>query len=132
MGESFYFGDLMFQIVPLFIGLIFIIVIGSILVSIFKGIGTWKKNEQSPRLSVPATIVSRRTHVSRRGGDLNDNHISTTYSTYFVTFEFESGDRSEFKISGKEYGLLAEGDYGILTFQRTRFLNFNRNQEQIN
>jgi hypothetical protein len=32
----------------------------------------------------------------------------------------------EFHISGKEYGLLSEDDTGILTFQGTRYLDFER------
>ena len=42
------------------------------------------------------------------------------------TFEFESKDRTEFRVNGKEYGMIAEGDYGKLKFQGTRFLEFNR------
>ncbi|NMA03148.1 MAG: DUF2500 domain-containing protein, partial [Clostridiales bacterium] len=43
---------------------------------------------------------------------------------YYVTFQVESGDRMEFRVSGKEYGLLAEGDVGKLTFQGTRYHEF--------
>ena len=32
----------------------------------------------------------------------------------------------EFAIRGTEYGLLAEGDRGKLTFQGTRYLGFQR------
>ena len=45
---------------------------------------------------------------------------------YYVTFQVESGDRMELSVRGKEYGLLAEGDYGRLTFQGTRYLGFQR------
>ena len=38
----------------------------------------------------------------------------------------ESGDRIELKVSGKEYGMLVEQDSGILTFQGTRYLDFER------
>ena len=34
----------------------------------------------------------------------------------------------EFLVSGTEYGMLAEGDSGELTFQGTRYLNFQRNE----
>ena len=34
--------------------------------------------------------------------------------------------RSEFHVSGKEYGMLAEGDIGTLTFQGTRYIDFTR------
>ena len=52
-------------------------------------------------------------------------HTSRSTS-YYVTFEVESGDRLELRISGSEYGLLAEGDFGMLTFQGTRYLSFDR------
>ena len=42
------------------------------------------------------------------------------------TFQLESGDRMEFQVSGIEYGMLAEGDTGELTFQGTRYLAFER------
>lgn len=45
---------------------------------------------------------------------------------YYVTFEVESGDRMEFSVYGKEYGMLAEGDEGKLTFQGSRYLGFER------
>lgn len=51
---------------------------------------------------------------------------SYNYSKYFVTFEFESGDRVEMPVDGSEYGLLVEGDTGKLTFQGTRYLGFSR------
>jgi len=52
------------------------------------------------------------------------NNNSNTF--YHITFEVESGDRMELQISGREYGLLAEGDVGKLTFQGTRYKNFER------
>ncbi|TRZ38019.1 DUF2500 domain-containing protein [Niallia circulans] len=131
MPNDFYFGDSMFQFGPIFIGIVFVFVIGSILFAIFKGIGEWHKNEQSPRLSVPAVIKAKRTDVRRSSN--HDNHHSSS-TIYYVTFEFESGDRTEFHVSGKEYGLLSENDTGILNFQGTRFLGFDRksmNQENL-
>lgn len=130
MLDPFFMDDPMFQIVPIFIGIIFVIVIGGILFSAFKGIGQWQKNEQSPRLSVKAIVTSKRADVSRRTNmhhhDDHHHHSSSTHTKYFVTFEFESGDRLEFHVSGKEYGLLSEEDIGMLTFQGTRYLGFER------
>lgn len=133
MSNPFFLGDLMFQIVPIFIGIIFVIVIGGILFSVFKGIGQWHKNEQSPKLSVPALVISKRSDISRRSNmhhqhqnNLHHHSSSSTHTRYFATFEFESGDRSEFHVPGKEYGLLSEGDIGMLTFQGNRYLGFER------
>ena len=44
-------------------------------------------------------------------------------------FEVESGDRMEFSVYGEEYGMLAEGDEGKLTFQGSRYLGFERTIE---
>ena len=48
------------------------------------------------------------------------------FTTYYVTFQVESGDRMEFTVEGSEYGMLIEGDHGKLTFQGTRYLGFER------
>ena len=55
-------------------------------------------------------------------------HHTHTATSYYATFQVESGDRIEFLVSGTEYGMLAEGDSGKLTFQGTRYLNFQRNE----
>lgn len=99
--------------------LIFALVIGVFAFTLIRGVGQWHKNNNSPQLTVNASVVSRRTQVS--GG--RDTMASTWY---YITFEVESGDRMEFSVSGQEYGLLAEGDTGRLTFQGTRFLGFER------
>ena len=43
-----------------------------------------------------------------------------------VSRVYTSGDRMELRLSGAEYGMLAEGDRGRLTFQGTRYLSFER------
>ncbi len=119
----FSFGTIMFQMV-------FFCVCAVMLFLIAKKISTWNKNNHSPRLTVPATVVTKRTQVTQQqhanAGDPTGAHgFSTTTSTsYYVTFQVESGDRMELRVSRSEYGLLAEGDQGNLSFQGTRFLGF--------
>ena len=121
-------GNWLFTVGPIFIGIIFIIIFIGIIVSLFSGVRQWKKNEDSPRLSVPAIVKIKRTNVTRHSHHHHDHnsHSHSSSTTYFITFEFESGDRSEFHVSGKEYGMLAEGDIGTLTFQGTRYIDFTR------
>lgn len=71
-------------------------------------------------MSREAKVVTKRTEVS--GG--SENFGSSTF--FFVTFQFENGERLEFGVFGKEHGMLCEGDLGILTYQGTRYLEFNR------
>jgi len=121
-------GDWLFTVAPIFIGIIFVIIFIGIIVRLFSGLRQWKKNEDSPRLSVPAIVKIKRTNVTRHSHHHHDHnsHSHSSSTTYFITFEFESGDRSEFHVSGKEYGMLAEGDSGTLTFQGTRYIDFTR------
>ena len=110
--------------------IVFLLVTGTFIVVIVKGIGEWNRNNHSPRLTVSATVAAKRTNVSRHHhGGVNDIHHHHTSTTYYVTFQVESGDRMEFCISGQQYGLLIEGDCGKLTFQGTRYLGFERTYE---
>ena len=43
---------------------VFVIVIGTFIVTAIRGIGQWSKNNNSPRLTVPATVVTKRTNVT--------------------------------------------------------------------
>lgn len=42
------YGDWLFTVVPLFIGIIFVIVFIKVIVSVSSGLSQWKKNEDSP------------------------------------------------------------------------------------
>ena len=117
------FDDLMFTIVPIFICIIFILVFGIIICAIISSAKQWKKNNDSPVLSVDAVVVAKRTNVSHYH---DDSMHSSSSTTYYVTFEVDSGDRMELKVQGTEYGMLIEQDRGKLTFQGTRYLGFKR------
>ena len=82
---------------------------------IAKNIGQFIENENSPVLTVPATIVDmrRKTH----------HHHS---HSYHVTFEVENGERMELRVKRYEYSELTIGDRGMLTHQGTRYKGFER------
>lgn len=115
--------DLMFSIFPFLFITVFVIVIGTFIVMAVRGAVTWSKNNASPRLTVSAQVVTKRTQVSHHHHQDSMGHTSTAY---YATFQVESGDRMELHVSGSEYGMLAEGDAGDLTFQGTRYLGFER------
>lgn len=121
------FGFAGFGLFSIMFTLVFTLVTGTFIVIAVKGISQWNKNNHSPRLTVPATVVAKRTNVSRhRHGGAGNHHHHHTSTTYYVTFQVESGDRMELHVAGHEYGLLIEGDRGNLTFQGTRYLGFER------
>lgn len=109
-GFGFSSFENMFAIVLVIVVIGFIVVIGSFIVMAVRGTAQWNRNNQSPRLTVDAELVSRRTEVStfHHGGHNGTDmcHISSS-TTYYVTFQVDSGDRMEFSVSGQEYGLLA-------------------------
>ena len=97
---------------------VFVFVTGMVIAVFARNITTWNRNNHSPRLTVPARVVSRRAEITHH------QHSHSTW--YYATFEVDSGDRMELNMTGQEYGMLAEGDQGMLTFQGTRFLGFER------
>ena len=121
----------MFNIIELLFPVIFILIFIMIIFTLAKGISTWHKNNNSPRLTVSARIVAKRQnttyHNQPNAGDTSGAHgyHTTSSTTYYVTFQVESGDRIEMSVSCSEYGKLTEGDEGKLTFQGTRYLQFN-------
>ncbi len=108
----------------------FLVFLGIFLAVSIRSLGQWNKNNRSPRLTVGALVTAKRTNVShhRHSGAGGVGHTASS-TTYYATFEVESGDRMELQLSGQDYGLLAEGDRGYLTFQGSRYLGFEREQQ---
>lgn len=87
-------------------------------VVVFKSVKEWGKNNRSPRLSVRAKVADKRSYVRHA----NNGRVTS----YYATFEFEGGDRTELRVPRDEFGLLVAGDEGTLSFQGTRYLGFGR------
>ena len=114
-----------FDLFGILFAIMFVAVAAVIIATAVKSLSQWHTNNNSPRLTVPATVVSKRTNVSHHhtGSAAGQYHTSTTY---YATFQVESGDRMELQMNGQDYGMLVEGDRGRLTFQGTRYLDFQR------
>jgi len=117
-----------FEFVPIFISLIFVIILCGLVYTVISGLAEWVRNNGLPIKEEAACIVAKRSDV--RGGmshlhsHLHSHRRTSTY--YFVTFELDSGERVEFGVPGTEYGLLVEGDEGMRTYQGTRYHGFHR------
>ena len=105
-----------FGLFGVFFMLMFLLVAGVIIYTLVKSARQGIHNSRSPQLTVEAAVVAKRTKV---WGE-------RSRTSYYVTFQVESGDRMELQLEGEQYGLLAEGDRGQLTFQGTRYLGFER------
>lgn len=123
-GYGMGFGG--FQIFQLLFFIAFFGIFLVFLISAGKGIAQWGKNNRSPRLTVNAAVVAKRENVNVHHHHGNGAGHTTRSTTYYVTFQFDAGDRLELRLPGREYGLLTEGDTGLLTFQGTRYLSFER------
>ncbi len=97
--------------------IMFIGIASFIVISIVRNVRKNAENARMPQETLHARVVAKRTNV---WGD----HATTSY---YVTFELDTRERAELKLSGAQYGMLAEGDDGMLTYQGDRFLEFQRN-----
>ena len=96
-----------------FIGLLVPILIAGVIVLVAR-----KRNDRFPQLTMPASVVAKRTYVRLDDGE--------SFTFYYATFQFENGKRLELTIPRNQIGYLIEGDQGHLTFQGSRFLGFER------
>ncbi|MGG3283344.1 DUF2500 domain-containing protein [Paenibacillus solani] len=131
-GPSFGGGfDFMFTLVPIIIGIGFVVVIGGL---IFNG-ARYVKNAKSPRTSEYARVVSKRMDVRHHTNHQNDNngmmHSSNSSRTYYyITLEFDNGERREFLDVKNLYGLVVEGDTGYAAIQGDWIVAFEREMQQ--
>ena len=89
---------------------------------IVKGIAQFIKNENSPVMTVPATVVDMR----RKTHHHHHNHGHHHSHSYHVTFELENAERLELRVLRYDYRDLAIGDSGMLIYQGTRYKGFER------
>lgn len=117
--------DIMFSLVPIFIVIVFVIVI----VGILTNGARYVKNASAPRSSRYARIVSKRIDVRHNSSNhAGDHHIhsSTSRTYYYITLEFDNGERQEYLDVKKLYGLVAEGDVGYAAVQGDWIVAFER------
>ena len=86
------------------------------IIMLVKGIARERNNSRQPVKTAEARVVGKRIKVS---GD-------PAYTHYFATFEAYNSERTEFVVEEGLYGLLVEGDTGMLTYQGYKALDFRR------
>ena len=109
-----------FLIIPIFIVLCFVIVFGGIIYVLVRAISQVSYNSSQPVEVVATTIVGKRTSTRGGGGD------SMVTTSNYVTSETEDGVRRQLSLGGSEYGLLVEGDKGMLSSQGSHYKGFHR------
>ena len=105
-----------FGLLLIVLGIVFFI---SIFVFLFlRTVKQNKKNNQAQLIEEEALVVSKRSQFIK-------------VTSYYITFQLSNGERKEFSVSAKNYGLIAEGDNGTLKYQGTRFVSFIRNEKFV-
>jgi len=128
MDVSFNGGfPLIFSIVPVFITIVFILVIAGIAWNVYR----YFKNARAPRDTAYVKIVAKRMDVKQHSSHpQQDNSAfpsagsSRTY--YYITLEFDDGSRREYLDVKRLYGLVAEGDTGYAATQGDWIVDFQR------
>lgn len=121
-------------------------VFGGIIIMLFMNIAKQEKEflEKLPYTIKKAKVIAKRssligsvgnsflsTYSNSYGEDcvgsqtfgINDNSYITKY---YVTFEMNDGSRVELNVPDTEYGLLLEGDTGVLKYKLDRYNSFER------
>ena len=91
------------------------------------GIPFLKKMKEKKENCSKAVQAKTAKVISKR----NSGIMSSTPNVCFVLFEFEDGNRKEFSINLNVSAIIVENDIGILTFQGTKFIDFERNINNI-
>lgn len=131
--EGFDFFNIFFIVIAVLVVGLFIFVLINMIShrKLFNGVlrravDRMEQDDHAPRLTVTATVVSKRSNITVHHHTSDSVYPHTSTTSYYATFQVQSGDRMELSVPSTEYGLLVEGDEGDLTFQGSRFLRFDR------
>jgi hypothetical protein len=114
------FMSLMFLSVA---GFMAIVPMGFVVIGVLMLIHVLQKTAKfkaSPSIGRAAILRAKRTEVSGGGKD------SSATTSYYLTAEFENGDREEFAAESSLYGRVAEGDAGVLYTRAEMAQDFDR------
>ena len=116
-----------FDIIPIISIIFFLTILILIIIQMARAASNYKKNASSPILEQHAKVISKRSEVTGHSNmNSNSSFHNTTHTRYYVTFETDAGQRMELTVSGRDFGMLVEGDRGKLTYQGEWFKKFDR------
>ncbi len=81
-----------------------------------------EKQGRKPVYNIQATLKGKRTLI-----EADPENPSVPKTRYFLTFHKRDGNRVEMEVPGEDYGLAAEGDEGVLVYEKgDAFIVFKR------
>ena len=115
--DSFSGFDFFSFVVPIFFGIILLIIFGMLGYRLVEGL----KNSQASEETVQATLIDKVTSTNH---STDSNGMNSSWTNYTLTFEFATKERKTFEVKRKDYLKYVVGDRGQLSFQRKRFNDF--------
>lgn len=107
-------GQLFYVLVQVVLALI----LGVVLVQIGRNVVDWHRNNHASVETARVKVIAKRQNFLHSG--------NANQTLHYVTFELPDGQRQELRVRSEAYGQLIEGDVGELTYQGTRYHNFQR------
>ena len=105
------------------------LIVGAILFALLRGLYIWNKNNHSPRVTEEAEVYTKRQDFStftNRSRNTQFGSYRSIRVRYFVVFQTKNSGAVKLKVSSDDFDMLREGEKGLLTFQGTRFLGFEK------
>lgn len=105
-----------------------------LLLFIFVPLISWIRNRMLPVRSTEAVVVSKNMvqghqyYRSNRQANRPGGYPVTTPPSCYAAFQLDDGKRLEFHIPDDDFGIIVEGDRGILVYQGSLYRGFNRFQ----
>jgi len=121
---------IMFSLFPFLFMIVFALVVGMIVLNGMR----YFRNARAPRETVYARVVAKRmdvrTHVNHHvaGDGAHAHSFPSSRTHYFITLEFENGERREYLDVKNLYGLVVEGDEGYAAVQGDWIVAFERSR----
>ncbi len=113
-------GFMAFQPFSIIFFVVFGLIAFVIIMGIVKSISAGLSNQAAEQVQRSCKVVDKRTRV--RGG--SGNFSAST--DYYITFEFDRGERKELEVKDTDFGMIVIGDRGEVHYKGTRFLEFVR------
>jgi len=124
----------------IFFVLFFIVFLAVIGVIVWRAVGVGRAKAQAaaaPEVQAQARVVDKRLETLSPGtagpAELGSPYVvqvpmgdSSAWQLYKVTFEQPGGARFELSVPPDQYGLIVEGDSGIVTMRGPNLLTFTR------
>ena len=102
----------------LFMGIIIVVILGMIIYRLIEFV----KNSNAQEEIVQAKLIDK---VAQTNTSTNSEGMTSSSTSYTLTFEFATKERKSFNVSRKNYLKYVVGDTGRLSFQRKRFNHFD-------